>query len=273
MSYARICLSLLLGAALAVPGPPHPPPATAAVPSAAAPAPSMVAAYSVYDRVTGRLVRAHNGNLRFRSASVVKLLIALDHLWSREPAALPAADRARLTAMLRSSDDGAASHFWGRNGSRRIVSRMVARLGLTATAPPPASMPGWWGYTAMTAHDTVRVYRYILRARPSVRTFLMANLHRATARGADGFDQRYGVLAFAPPRAAKQGWSGFGGGPPAGAHVPGLDLHREALHSTGTASRGDRHLIAIYTLHARGTTPATARTRVTQIARALFTAN
>jgi len=41
--------------------------------------------------------------------------------------------------MLRSSDDDAATHFWNLDGGPQIVSRMVARLHLADSAPPPAS--------------------------------------------------------------------------------------------------------------------------------------
>ena len=35
-------------------------------------------------------------------------------------------------------------------------------LKLTDTRPPPAGMPGFWGYTAISAADVVRIYRHLL---------------------------------------------------------------------------------------------------------------
>ena len=75
---------------------------------------------------------------------------------------LPAADRTRLDAMLRRSDDNAASHYWALGGRTAIVDRSVARLGLTDTDRPPAGYEDYWGYVSLSAADTVRIYRYLL---------------------------------------------------------------------------------------------------------------
>ncbi len=174
--------------------------------------PGVTAGIAVFDRQTGQLVQQLNADHQFRSASVVKLLIVLDFLWDRGPAYdVPAADRTRLEVMLRSSDDDAASYYWDHLDGAAIVDRMVARLGLTQTAGPPATHPGFWGYVAITAADTVRIYRYILdRAPEPVRRYVMDLLHRPTRYGTDGFDQYFGIASvFDPDFSIKQGWSGF----------------------------------------------------------------
>lgn len=246
------------------------------------------AGVAVYDRVTGRFTELHDAERQFRSASLVKLLLALDVLGEDGPASLPEAERVRLTAMLRSSDDAAASHYWSVRGAGAVVTRSASRLGLTGTVPPPASHPGYWGYTATTAADTVRVYRHILESAPApVRVFLMDALRTATRCGNDGFDQYFGIpSAFDGPRAVKQGWSGFSSGGctaparpaattsaaprPAAAPLPGgaaapLDLVSEALHTTGTVGAGDRTVVAVLTLHADGTPYGTAYGRITRL--------
>lgn len=161
----------------------------------------------------------------------------------------------------------AASYFWGRNGQRRIVLRMAERLALHHTSPPPPALGRYWGYTATTPGDTVWIYRFILeQARPPVRDAIMWELRHATTEGgSDGFDQNFGFLTFRGPRSAKQGWSGFGADPPAGARVPGVDLWSEALHTTGTVGAGDRYITVLLTLHPRGTTAGTARLRTTRV--------
>ncbi len=177
--------------------------------------PDVTAGVAVFDRLTGRFTESFQADLAFRSASVVKLLLALDHLWTRDPVHdIPQADRDRIGAMLSSSDDDAASHYWAAGGGSAVISRMVARLGLTGTAQPPPGYPGYWGYTATTAADTVRVYRYLLDEAPSsVRDFVMEALHRSTRCATDGFDQGFGLpAAFDGPVAVKQGWSGFSSG-------------------------------------------------------------
>jgi hypothetical protein len=221
--------------------------------------------------------------MQFRTASLVKLLIALDYLWNRGPGyAIPAADRSKLDVMLRSSDDNAATYFWKLAGQGQIVSRMVTRLGLQETGPPPAEKPGSWGYTAVSAGDLVRVYRYLLDKAPMpVRDFVMGNLRQATRCGTDGYDQSFGIpSSFNKPWAAKQGWSGFGATPagpcasnPAvarAAYTPaGVDLVHKVLHSTGVVGTGDRTIVVVLTLYPNGATYAKAFTTVTDLTRAL----
>lgn len=240
--------------------------------------------YAVFDRTTNAFTAQSNATIRFRAASVVKLLIALDLLWERgTPAGLPAADRQALDSMLSSSDDDAADTFWDRGGSAGIVNRMVSRLGLQDTAPPPAPHEGYWGYTAMSPADTVRVYRYVLdSAPPAVRQYLMDQLRHSTRCASDHFDQSFGIRsAFASPWAVKQGWSGFGvrgdcDGEPAepttsapGFEIPGLDLTRRALHTTGTVGPADRSIVAVFTLHPVGTSFGAASNTLTAATRAL----
>jgi hypothetical protein len=239
--------------------------------------PGVTAGVVVFDRQTGQFTDVLNPDLQFRSASVVKLLLVLDSLWDRGPAYdIPAAERARLEVMLRSSDDDAASYYWDHLGGSAIIDRMVPRLGLTHTAGPPATHPGFWGYTAFTAADTVRIYRYLLDQAPApVRDFVMTSLHQATRYGTDGFDQYFGIAsAFEPPFAIKQGWSGFldSSGYGTDKNKPkdaAVDLVREALHTTGTVGPDDRTIVAVYTLHPAGTGYGKAYADLTVLTRAL----
>jgi hypothetical protein len=238
----------------------------------------------VFDRQTAAFVYNVNPALRFRSASLVKLLIVVDHLWGKD--AVPTADRPQLDVMLRASDDAAATRFWKRNGQRAVVSRMVARLGLADTAPPPADQPGFWGYTALSAGDVVRVYRYLLDTAPAaVRDYVLGNLHQATRCGTDRYDQSFGIpSAFAKPWAAKQGWSGFGDRPANPCTVTAAlplddgtlarapnapDMLGEVLHTTGTVGAGDRAIVAVLSVHPNGTSFATAAKTLTALVRSL----
>jgi hypothetical protein len=252
----------------------------------------------VYDRTTHAFTVQRNASQRFRSASLVKLLIALDTLWNLGPGyPMPAADRAKLDLMLRSSDDDAASYFYRRNGSAEVVKRMVTRLGLQNTTPPAPPRTGW-GSTAVSAADVMRVYRYILETAPApVRDLIMGNLHASTRCGTDGFDQTYGIpTAFERPWAVKQGWYEFAGGAtaactsaavarpatsrtaPAGpvrpaalrvAPAAAVDWDGEVLHTTGTVGAGDRTIIVVLTVHRHGTSFARATAVVTALTRSL----
>jgi hypothetical protein len=228
------------------------------------------ASYEVFDRAAGRVVAARATRRTFRSASVVKILIALDYM---DRHAVSAADRRLLVPMLRSSDDAAATEFWRRGGQGRIIERMVRKAGLADTAPPPAEKPGFWGYTALSARDVVRMYRYLLDEAPEAqREFVLEQLRRSTPCGTDGFDQTFGIpRAVKRPWAVKQGWSGFGETPAepcrgvrAAAWGPGLGLGRPVLHTTGVV--GDR-IVVVLTLHPAGASFRTAAARITSLTR------
>ncbi|MFB9391822.1 hypothetical protein ACFPM3_04300 [Streptomyces coeruleoprunus] len=257
-----------------------PAPRAAATTRAQVPA-GVTAGVAVFDRRTGTFTEQINAAGQFRSASVVKILIALDMLWNRDPATLPAADRTRIDAMLRSSDDAAASHYWANNGQGAVIDRMVARLRLADTARPPASHPGFWGYTALSARDTVTIYRYLLDSAPAaVRDYVMNNLRQSTRCATDGYDQHFGIAgSFNRPWAVKQGWSGFSSGgctAPAsarsaqnGAGAAAVDLSRPALHTTGVVGAGDRAIVAVLTLHPSGTPYGKAYTDLGRLTRSL----
>ncbi len=237
---------------------------------------TLTAGIAVFDREAGQFVHQQDADRQFRSASVVKLLIALDFFWDRGPEYdVPSADRERLGVMLRSSDDDAASYYWEQLGGAAIVDRMVKRLGLTHTAGPPASHPGFWGYVAITAADTVRIYRYLLEdAPPPVRQYVMGQLHQATRHGTDGFDQYFGIASvFETGYSIKQGWSGFNGssGYRSDKAKPQsvVDLVNDALHTTGTVGADDRSIVAVFTLHPSGTPYEQAYAAVTQLTAAL----
>jgi hypothetical protein len=267
---------------------------TGPAPSSAAPVqvqvpvpPGVTAGIAVFDRQAGAFVVQQRAEHRFRSASLVKLLIVLDYLWDRGPGyTIPAGDRGRLDVMLRGSDDAAATSFWRGAGYGQVVTRMTARLGLKDTAPPPAARPGFWGYTEVSAADLVRIYRYLLEAAPApVRDYVMGNLRKSTRCATDRYDQSFGIpTAFGPPWAVKQGWSGFGDRPAnpcvaaataawvepsAGVFPAAVDLVGEVLHTTGTVGADDRWIVAVLTVHRDGTPFATAATALTTLTRTL----
>ena len=269
---------------------PSPTPSSAPSPASPSPAASVsvpagaTAGIAVFDRQTATFTEQRQATRQFRSASLVKLLIALDYLWTRGPGyAIPATDRARFDLMLRSSDDNAASSFWNSDGREQIVTRMVGRLGLQNTAPPSAVGKTGWGSTALSAADVVRIYRYVLDSAPApVREAIMGNLRQSTPCGTDHYDQSFGIpSAFNRPWAVKQGWYGFGDNPTqpcttnAGAAlripaaVPASILTGEVLHTTGVVGADDRVIVVVLTQHPPGHPFSEVSATVTRLVRSL----
>ncbi len=256
----------------------------------------------VVDRQTGATVAEQNPHIQFRSASLVKLLVALDYFDKRSPdAEIPEEDRELLGSMLRSSDNRAASVLWVQQGWETIVERMVALLGLEDTEPPTDRRI--WGNTAISAADVVRTYEYLLdEADPRARDFILGHLRNATRCAVDGRNQYFGIPRAVPePTAVKQGWSGFGEVPPGQECTPtppsavepadddearkdssrspagtggeaGVDLVREAMHTSGTIGDGDETIMVVLSLHPDGTPYEAAARRVTKVTRALHLA-
>jgi hypothetical protein len=282
------CASSADEEALAVPAQASQEPAASASPSIqAAPAvrdvavpAGMTAGVAVYDRQAAAFTARHNPDQRFRSASLIKLFIAIDYLWSRETVAT--GDRQRMDIMLSRSDDDAASYFYNLGGRTAIIARMNQRLGLDV-GPPTAPRTGWGSHEVSAAH-LVRVYRYLLdEAPPRIGGYIVGRLRQGTFTrcGTDGYDQSFGIpTAFAgQPWAAKQGWYEFAAGPkncrsatPAAltvdANVP-VDWSGEVLHTTGLVGANDRNIVVILTLHPRGTRYETATASVTAFAKGL----
>ena len=228
----------------------------------------VTAGYLVADAPTGRVDARRDERRRFRSASLVKLHIALDYLENLGPGReIPAEDRTPLERMLRASNDDAASALWDRAGQTAIIDRMAERMGLEDTAPPDD--PGMWGYTAISAADVVRTYRWILHdAHPEFRAYVMGNLCRHTRYADDGYDQSFGLpSATDEPVAVKQGWSGFGPRTRKPVAGNGIDLVSPAMHTSGMLGS---KVIAVLTLEPENTDWDTAARRTTEITGSLI---
>ncbi|NBH04775.1 hypothetical protein GTY80_16170 [Amycolatopsis sp. SID8362] len=200
----------------------------------------------VHDRDTGRDVVSYRPDATYTSASLVKLLIALEALRRGE-----APDD--VVELLSRSDDEVASRLWTKLGGPSIVTRWAARAGLTATRPP--ADPLHWGSTLVTAADVARIYAYLLDEAPEgTRQVVLGALGGATRRAADGFDQFFGIpAAVSADWAVKQGWS---------CCDPGRNLHTSGLV-------GARYVVVVLTAQPAATGWATATQRVTAVVKAL----
>ncbi|MRH89487.1 hypothetical protein GFY24_18885 [Nocardia sp. SYP-A9097] len=161
----------------------------------------------VVDTETGALVAAVNDDKKFYTASVVKLLIALDVLGD----GAGQQDSAAVQRMLSASDDAVASRLWGAAGGSDILTRMSDRIGLAATTV--SSRAGQWGETLTTARDVMSIYRYLLDDAPApARSLILDALGHADEIAADGVDQYFGIpdAMRGCEWAVKQGWMWFG---------------------------------------------------------------
>ncbi|PRY46631.1 serine hydrolase [Umezawaea tangerina] len=197
----------------------------------------------VRDLTTGEDVVSVNPDQEFDSASLVKILIALDALADHRES------DPTVAHMLATSDDDEASRMWSEGGGPRIVTTWATAIGLVGTRPPED--PDQWGATTVTAADLVRIYRFLLD--DPLGAVVLKGLHGMTDRGADGFDQVFGVPAVAGDRgwAAKQGWSC-------------CSDHR-TTHSTGLVGPDNRYAVVVLTAQPVEVSAARARTRVTQV--------
>ncbi|MFG1796497.1 serine hydrolase [Nocardia sp. NPDC049149] len=160
----------------------------------------------VADLDTGAVLAGLNADRQFYTASVVKLLIALDALKSQGWQPVPDS-AAEISAMLSTSDDNIADALWDANGGDSIVDRMIETVGLTGTEPP--ADPAEWGETLTTAQDVVAVYRYLTTTVPEPsRTIVLTALRDISQISADGTDQYFGIPDGLSDNswAVKQGW-------------------------------------------------------------------
>ncbi|MGW4352975.1 hypothetical protein ACWELJ_12905 [Nocardia sp. NPDC004582] len=168
--------------------------------------PGTTVGIDVVDTTTGAAIASLNADQQFYTASVVKLLIALDALENQGAQSDPDTT-AEVTRMLSTSDDDIADQLWDAGGNTAIIDRMVAAIGLTATSAPEDAAQ--WGETLTTPRDVVAIFHYITATAPAAARDPILGALRDTARtAADGTDQFFGIpdALTGTTWAVKQGW-------------------------------------------------------------------
>ncbi|MEU2349166.1 LppW family protein [Modestobacter sp. NPDC049651] len=228
----------------------------AAVEAAARPAGGSIAVVVARPGGAARTASGDAGEPR-STASLAKLFVVQQLL---ERAAqgrvqLRAADRADLERAVSRSDDQAMNRLWTRFDGAALVRATAGEFGLTGTAPP--AVPGQWGQTTTTADDLAQFLGTLPRhLRDGDLADLTGWMRAASARGADGFDQAFGLRSTAVDGdgdvAVKQGWM---------CCVDGRrDLHSVGLLPDGTA-------VVLLGRFPESTSWATARTALDRAAR------
>ena len=212
--------------------------------------PGATVGLALWDTGTGELLASVNGDRQFYTASVVKLLMALDVLHTGGWHAPGDAQRARIAAMLSASADDAADAYWHAGGRGAIVTRMATLMNLPDTTPPRVS--DQWEMTRTTPNDLVTAYRYLTtEVPPEAREPVLDGLATTRARAADGFPQHFGLPDGLPglPYAVKQGW---------------MEISRSVvLNTTGLAGEDYRYVAVLLTELPRGTGFPTGRAALT----------
>lgn len=192
---------------------------------------------AVLDRRTGEKALGTRGAEPFLTASLSKLVLAVDVLDRRRTEGLPVtdADLDLIRRALGPSDDGAMNTLWTRFDGIGAAARVSARLGLTATTAPDD--PSQWGEMRVSPADYLTLYDHVLTAMPSGdQDFLVGSLAAATPQAAGGFDQAFGLLSpgLSPGAAAKQGW------------MCCIDRVYD-VHSVGAVGTDQRYVVALLT--------------------------
>ncbi|HEY4020340.1 MAG TPA: serine hydrolase [Pseudonocardiaceae bacterium] len=224
-----------------------------AVTTAVAAVPDGRIGIAVYDRQRGGMIGSYDADQSFATESVVKVLIGLDTLTRGGSAA-------QVSEMISRSDDATATSLWEAGGDNAILTRMIAKIGLTQTVPP--ANRGRWGDTTITANDLVTLYRYLLDQAPAdERDIILAAMHGATNHGADGFDQYFGIpYAVGAGRAwaVKQGWA--------------CCKPDRVLNTTGLLDNDNRYILIVLTSHDASTGYPQDSDEITAAVRALLPA-
>ncbi|GAB3572093.1 hypothetical protein GCM10027445_28630 [Amycolatopsis endophytica] len=212
--------------------------------------PGTTVGLALYDTSTGELLASSNGDRQFYTASVVKLLMALDVLHAGGWHAPGEAQRARIVEMLSLSHDGDADSYWDSGGRGSIITRMADLMNLRNTQPP--RIPDQWEMTRTTPNDLVAIYRYLTtEVPPGARQPILDGLAAIRTPAADGFPQYFGIPDGLPglPRAVKQGW---------------MEIDRTVvLNTTGLAGENYRYIAVLLTELPLGTSYASGRTALT----------
>lgn len=219
-------------------------------------------AAAVLDRVTGERVTGGRGGQPYYTASLSKVVVAVDVLDRRrfEGLVVTEPDLDLFRRALGPSDDSAMNALWSRFDGAGAAGRVSSRVGLAATSNPRD--PSQWGEMTVSAADTSRIWEYILDDMPAAdRDLLLADLQAAPPRARDGFDQAYGLLSpdvdggGGPGAVAKQGWM---------CCFSGIYY----MHSAGVVGADQRFVVALLTRVPRSGGWEAARQELDRIAAA-----
>lgn len=171
------------------------------------------ASFTLLDRRTGKVVGDRRSAEVTFTESTVKAWLAADLLATRarQGTGLTAYETARMTAMIRSSDDNAAAVIWRWLGADNAIRDMIRTCRLQDTRV----FHDWWSKTQISSRDLARLGDCIIPGKgkflsPQVGAPLIRLMRSVDEDNAFGIAQA--VPAGKAPVAVKNGWTQHGGG-------------------------------------------------------------
>ena len=195
------------------------------------------AGFALIDTASGKVHGNDAGGVALRTASIVKVIIGmrLFAVAEEQKRGLTAAEQSDLSAMIRASDNDAASRLWGALGGPAVIGWVRKVTGVRNTAPP--ANPGEWGFSTISAHDMAVILNAAVHGRgisAAHRDALLREMRQVIP------SQRWGItpaVHHANP-AVKNGW------------YPDNDAPVWRVHCTGVvdhANRPNRWVIVVTT--------------------------
>ena len=180
---------------------------------------------AVLDTTTGRMLGNGDSGVALRTASIVKVVIAmrLFALAQEQHRGLRPDEQSDLSAMIRASENDAATRLWNALGGPAVIDWVRQVVGVRNTGPPPD--PGDWGDSTTSAHDMATILSALVHARgltAAHRDALLAEMRQVVPA------QRWGVgdaVHHSTP-AVKNGW------------FPDIDEQMWRVHCTGVVDDG-----------------------------------
>jgi hypothetical protein len=191
----------------------------------------MATGIGVVDTTTGALYARGESTRMFASASVVKTLIATRLILRGK---LHGHNESLAHIMITGSDNDAAQKLYPKVGGDRLVPLLEKHYQLRGLGAP-ATTPGVWGSTQLTAAGMAEFYAAI-RHDHRVWPWLSRAMHAYHATSTEGEPNTFGVAAAAPKSAVKNGWVLD--------HEPDKPV-RTQIDSTGFVDH-DRYAVAIF---------------------------
>ncbi len=159
-----------------------------------------LAGFTVIDLSTGEIDQGGYADAQIRTASVIKVPIAMALMKMVESQGRPltAAEESALQLMITQSDNNAATELWNEVGGNNVIGLMRA-LGATATIGDPG---GAWGFTLTTSRDLAVVLARLAQGvlGPSATDEIITLMRQVIP------SQAWGIGAAIPGAAIKNGW-------------------------------------------------------------------